>query len=252
MPGNAPALARRARPRPRRGRARRRRRGRRDPRRGRRGVPGRCVPAVLDPLDPEPARALPLDELLAVTTAALVCAGEADPRGPVARPLSLRPVGWVGQISYGLYLWHWLVILAITSIEGPLRLLPGATGLNLVRVLVTLGLTVTSFYLLEQAIRRGRMPVLERPERRFVAATAAGIAVVSSTVLSSTSAATPNLVAKEIPNCPQFSIRLRHQGPRAPRFSRSSATRSPGHSTQPSSPPSTTGPTSWRPPTHAG
>src|SRR5205823_11572764 len=37
---------------------------------------------------------------------AVVIAGALQP-GVVASPLSFRPLVWVGQISYGLYLWHW-------------------------------------------------------------------------------------------------------------------------------------------------
>ena len=156
-----------------------------------------------------------LSILLAVTTAALVWAIELNPRALVARLLSLRPVAWIGQISYGLYLWHWPVILAITSVPAPLANLPGAsTGLNLTRLVVIFGIEIVSFYLIEQPFRKGRMPVIGRSARRFVVATAAGIVLVSGIALASTSAAaTPALVSTPVPNCPQFTICVRHQGP---------------------------------------
>jgi peptidoglycan/LPS O-acetylase OafA/YrhL len=155
-----------------------------------------------------------LSIVLALTTAALVWAVEVNPRQIVARVLSLRPVAWIGQISYGLYLWHWPVILMITTAPAPLANLPGAsTGLNLTRLAVTFGIEIASFYLIEQPIRRGRMPVIGHSGRRFLVATAAAIVLVSGVSFAATSAATPALVGTEVPNCPQFTICVRHQGP---------------------------------------
>ena len=155
-----------------------------------------------------------LSVLLAVTTAALVWAIEVNPRQPVGRVLSLRPVAWVGQLSYGLYLWHWPVILAVTTAPAWLAGLPGATtGLNLTRLAVIFGITIASFYVIEQPIRRGRMPVLGRSGRRFAAAATAAALVVSGTAVASTGAATSALLGTAVPDCPQFSICVRHQGP---------------------------------------
>jgi peptidoglycan/LPS O-acetylase OafA/YrhL/lysophospholipase L1-like esterase len=145
---------------------------------------------------------------VALVTAALVWAIEMDPRGLVARLLSLRPVAWVGQISYGLYLWHWPVILAVMTIGGPLAELHGSTGLNLVRLAITFALTVVSFYLLEQPIRRGRMPGIGRSARRFAVATTAAILLVSSVAVVSTRADLPNL-----DDCADYAICVRQVGP---------------------------------------
>ena len=41
----------------------------------------------------------------------LLVAIEAADGGPVKRLLSTRPVVYLGQISYGTYLWHWIVII---------------------------------------------------------------------------------------------------------------------------------------------
>jgi peptidoglycan/LPS O-acetylase OafA/YrhL len=65
--------------------------------------------------------------------------------------LSLGPLVWIGRISYGLYLWHWPVIVvaspARTGLDGP--------SLTVVRVGLTFALATASFYLVEQPIRRG-------------------------------------------------------------------------------------------------
>src|SRR5262245_18691526 len=44
---------------------------------------------------------------------ALIASAAHPNRGPVARALSVRPVRFIGLISYGLYLWHWPVIVVL-------------------------------------------------------------------------------------------------------------------------------------------
>jgi pimeloyl-ACP methyl ester carboxylesterase len=64
---------------------------------------------------------------------------------------SLRPVRWVGQISYGLYLWHWPVQVAVSE---------GRTGLDgwdlaLTRLGLTFAIATASYYAIELPIRHG-------------------------------------------------------------------------------------------------
>jgi peptidoglycan/LPS O-acetylase OafA/YrhL len=150
--------------------------------------------------------------LVALGAAALVWSVEVAPRSIAARALSLRPVAWVGRISYGLYLWHWPVILAVTARWGPFRLLPGSFGLNGERLALTFAVATASFYLLEQPIRRGRMPVLGPSVRRFAIAALVAIVAVGGTAYWQTSAASPETVYHPLPNCPDFQICVRRQG----------------------------------------
>ena len=154
-----------------------------------------------------------LSVLLATTTAALVWSVEMHPGTAIARILSFGPLAWIGRLSYGLYLWHWPVILAITSAPTPLRGLPGATtSLNLARLVVTFCLAVVSFYLLEQPIRRGSMPILRRSTWRFVVAAGVAILMISGVTLAATAAVAPDAGESTVPDCPQFTICLRYQG----------------------------------------
>ena len=71
--------------------------------------------------------------------------------GPLGRVLSVAPLRWIGLISYGLYLWHWPVFVALN--EGRV----GTSGASLlaVRLGCTFALATLSYYLVEQPIRTG-------------------------------------------------------------------------------------------------
>ncbi len=89
--------------------------------------------------------------------AALACLVIADVRqtdpGPLGHLLSLRPLRYVGQISYGIYLWHWPVIIYMTESRTSLV----QPWLDLARLGTTLGLAMVSFHLVETPIRRRRL-----------------------------------------------------------------------------------------------
>src|SRR5262249_17726698 len=81
--------------------------------------------------------------LTGVAVAAVVVIGPValEQRGMVARALAWRPLVWLGTISYGVYLWHWPIFLALngerTGWSGfPLFAAPGAaTGRGTARCL---------------------------------------------------------------------------------------------------------------------
>jgi peptidoglycan/LPS O-acetylase OafA/YrhL len=85
---------------------------------------------------------------------ALILAVTSDRDGLLSRVFSIAPLRWLGLISYGLYLWHWPVIVFLTAERAHLEGLPLAAA----RVALSLVLTVASYHLVEQPIRRGRVP----------------------------------------------------------------------------------------------
>jgi peptidoglycan/LPS O-acetylase OafA/YrhL len=83
--------------------------------------------------------------------AAVVIAGVAQPdAGWLGRVLSVRPLRWVGGISYGLYLWHWPVYVLMTDVTTGLE----GTALLIARLSATLAAATASFYLVERPVRR--------------------------------------------------------------------------------------------------
>ncbi|MBX3286417.1 MAG: acyltransferase [Actinobacteria bacterium] len=100
----------------------------------------------------------------AVVTALAVAALatlDAAPTGIAGRILSLPPVVYLGRISYGTYLWHWLVVVVLAR-ETEL----GHRGTLAVTAVVATGLASLSFQLLEHPVRswtpldRQRVPVI--------------------------------------------------------------------------------------------
>jgi peptidoglycan/LPS O-acetylase OafA/YrhL len=117
----------------------------------------------------------------AVATAVVIAAVVQPAATPLRRALSLRPVRWVGLISYGLYLWHWPVQVAVTE---------GRTGLDGwtlagVRLGLTFAFATASYYLVELPIRHGGLRGL-----RGRLAAPMGIALTASILLVATSGGT--------------------------------------------------------------
>ena len=73
--------------------------------------------------------------------------------GSFRRVLGFVALVWIGRLSYGLYLIHWPVFLALDServgLDGPVP-----SG---IRLAVSLGLTIVAYHLVEQPIRARRL-----------------------------------------------------------------------------------------------
>jgi peptidoglycan/LPS O-acetylase OafA/YrhL len=92
--------------------------------------------------------------LCAVLAATVIADVRQTDAGPLGRLFSIRPLRWVGRISYGIYLWHWPVIVYFTQSRTGLA----QPWLDLARVGLTVALAATSFYLVETPIRRRAFP----------------------------------------------------------------------------------------------
>ena len=120
--------------------------------------------------------------LAIVVLASLVVIGATTggPPGMVARALSWRPLCLLGIVSYGVYLWHWPVV--VYASEDRLGL--GGWRLDAVRILVTLVAAILSYRLVERPIRRGTW---RRWRVRWAwPATAGAVGVALVTVLAAT------------------------------------------------------------------
>ena len=120
--------------------------------------------------------------LVALLVAGLIFSVERAPRGPLARILSSRVLVAFGTISYGLYLWHWPVIVATAPADAT------ADTLSLVpiRLILSIGLAAIMFVVVERPIREGRLPVIRRGSWRTLAAAAVALAVAMNVSVAAT------------------------------------------------------------------
>ncbi len=127
--------------------------------------------------------------ICAVLAAVVVSDARLLDRGWSGRALSVPPLHFLGTISYGVYLWHWPVIVYLTGARTGLSRGP----LDLVRIVVTLALATSSYYVVERPIRLAH---LHGWMRRW-AAPAAGVATAVLIVVATFPAvADPSTVAR--------------------------------------------------------
>ncbi len=71
------------------------------------------------------------------------------PDSLLSRMMSIGPLRWAGLVSYGLYLWHWPIIVWVDTERT------GLDGLSLaaLRLALTIGVTLISYFFVEQPIR---------------------------------------------------------------------------------------------------
>ena len=99
----------------------------------------------------------------------------AAPTGEAARLLALRVPRYLGQVSYGTYLWHWPIILILRQLfdVGPVVLLALAAP-------VATGLAALSYEIFERPIRRTKL--LDRSRWPVVVA-GLGASVLAATLV---------------------------------------------------------------------
>jgi peptidoglycan/LPS O-acetylase OafA/YrhL len=113
--------------------------------------------------------------LVALVVAVIILAA-VQPRGVLRGVLALEPLRQVGRISYGLYLWHIPVFVALTSRRAHLD----GTALLLARLALTVAAAALSHRLVEEPIRSRR--ALRRPG--LVAVPALGLLAVAALVVT--------------------------------------------------------------------
>ncbi len=114
--------------------------------------------------------------LLPVLSTAAVLAAGLVPGAPQPVVLTNRVAGYLGDISYSLYLWHFpVIILLLTVMVG------GTTKFQLVAAALILVLSVASFHLLEQPARNREW--IRRSGRRVAVPAAGWVAVALACIL---------------------------------------------------------------------
>lgn len=105
--------------------------------------------------------------------------------GPLGRVLSVRPLVWLGGISYGVYLLHWPVFLWLT----PQRTQLGEWPLFGLRMAVTVAAAVVMYRFVEHPVRKGDRLAKGRGP---VVALVAAVALLATTFFTTNGLAAPS------------------------------------------------------------
>jgi peptidoglycan/LPS O-acetylase OafA/YrhL len=90
--------------------------------------------------------------LVLALVVALLIAMTTHPASPLGRWMGAQPWRYIGQRSYGLYLWHWPIFMVTRpNLDVPLDGIP----LLIVRLALTFGIAELSFRFVEMPIRKG-------------------------------------------------------------------------------------------------
>jgi peptidoglycan/LPS O-acetylase OafA/YrhL len=89
--------------------------------------------------------------LLSVLTA-VVIAVVVHPSARLGKVLGVEPLRWIGERSYGIYLWHYPVIVLTTPTNAPPNLLRAV-----LQIAASIGLAALSWRYVEQPVRHGAL-----------------------------------------------------------------------------------------------
>lgn len=117
----------------------------------------------------------------------LLALGAGSAGGGPTRMFTWRPVVWIGLVSYGIYLWHWPLILWLTPVRTGLD----GFALAAVRIAVTIAVAAASFYLVERPIRREAIAGLALTPRRMAVAVPLAMVAMSLLIVAATVRAAP-------------------------------------------------------------
>jgi peptidoglycan/LPS O-acetylase OafA/YrhL len=91
-------------------------------------------------------------DLAAAFCFVVLIAAVAHPKTGIGNALGVAPLRWVGERSYGIYLWHWPIIVLLAGVNTR----PGF-GIVVAEAAIVLALATLSYRFVEQPIRTGSL-----------------------------------------------------------------------------------------------
>jgi peptidoglycan/LPS O-acetylase OafA/YrhL len=102
-------------------------------------------------------------DLAAAFCFVVLIAAVAHPKTGIGQAMGVAPLRWVGERSYGIYLWHWPIILLVAGVN-----VRSSPGIVVAEAAVVLAAAALSYRYVEQPIRTGSVQRwLGQYSRRF-------------------------------------------------------------------------------------
>jgi peptidoglycan/LPS O-acetylase OafA/YrhL len=117
-------------------------------------------------------------DLAAAFCFAVLVAAVAHPKTGIGEALGVAPLRWIGERSYGIYLWHWPIIVLVAGVNAR----PGL-GLVAAEAALVLAAAALSYKFVEQPIRTGSLQrrLAQHPRRyRLEVVGAAAVGLVTA------------------------------------------------------------------------
>jgi peptidoglycan/LPS O-acetylase OafA/YrhL len=110
-------------------------------------------------------------DLAAAFCFAALVAAVAHPKTGIGNALGVAPLRWIGERSYGIYLWHWPIIVLLAGVNTR----PGF-GIVAAEAVLVLAAATLSFRFVEEPIRSGRLQrrLAQHPRRYRIEVIGAG------------------------------------------------------------------------------
>jgi peptidoglycan/LPS O-acetylase OafA/YrhL len=131
---------------------------------------------VFSPSTPYPGWAVALP---VIGTALVIATGVSTSVHGAERLLGQRPFQFIGLVSYSLYLWHWPVLTLATERSGAGSL---PTSDAVLWVLLSLGLAILTYVLIEQPVRHSAFLISKRWASLVLGASLIGASLTVATV----------------------------------------------------------------------
>jgi peptidoglycan/LPS O-acetylase OafA/YrhL len=117
-------------------------------------------------------------------TAIIAAAVNPEP-GPIARVLSVKPLCALGLISYGVYLYHWPIDVAVSQQHTGIRGWP----LFVIQTAIAIAIAIASYKFIERPVRRGALTTMQW--RTFTPAIAIALVAMILVVTSASTSGPP-------------------------------------------------------------
>ena len=148
------------------------------------------------------AAALPGTLLLASIGSLLAILAGILPGSWFGRAIDVAPLRWIGDRSYGIYLWHWPLLVLVSAASGVVAGADAAVPvwIGVVTLVLTLAVAAASYRFVETPVRRGGFRRVWRGVRvrriRIAGALAVGAAALGGTTAAVASA--PEMTTSEM------------------------------------------------------